>query len=107
MHVRVCRSDELAEGEVRKLVVDGRHVAVARDGGRVHGFSAVCPHMRHDLSEGFVAEQGITCGSHLWHFRFTDGRCTLVPEASIPVFPAREEDGWVVVELVPAEGGAT
>lgn len=99
MTARICRIEELPEGAVRKTVVDGRHIAVARHGGMLHGFSAICPHQRHDLAEGFIADDGITCDSHLWHFRFSDGGCAQMPDASIPLFPAREEDGWVVVEL--------
>jgi nitrite reductase/ring-hydroxylating ferredoxin subunit len=99
MTVRICRTEELPEGAVRREVVDGRQIAVARHRGEVHGFSAICPHQRHDLADGFIADDGITCDSHLWHFRFSDGRCALMPEASIPVFPAREVGGWVVVDL--------
>ena len=99
MGVRVCRSEELVEGDVQRATLDGVHVAVARHEGQVHAFSAICPHQRHDLSEGFIAEAGITCSSHLWHFTFETGRCTLIPEASIPIYPVREDDGWVVVEL--------
>jgi nitrite reductase/ring-hydroxylating ferredoxin subunit len=103
MTARICRTEELPEGAVRREVVDGRHIAVARHRGVVHGFSAICPHQRHDLADGFIADDGITCGSHLWHFRFSDGGCGLIPGASIPLFPARDEDGWVVVDLA---GGA-
>ncbi len=101
--VRICPANELPEGGVTKEVVGGRHLAVARHEGRLYGFSAICPHMRHDLSEGFLAEDGITCSSHLWNFRLSDGSCALVPEASIPVFEAQELDGWVVLLVPPQE----
>ena len=99
MAVRVCRSEDLVEGGLWSATLKGVHVALARHRGRVQAFSAICPHQRHDLSEGFIAEDGITCGSHLWHFEFGSGRCTMIPEASIPIYPASEEDGWVLVEL--------
>jgi len=105
MAVRVCRTDELAEGALARATLDGVHVAVARHRGVVHAFSAICPHQRHDLSDGFIADEGVTCNSHLWHFEFATGRCTLIPGASIPVYPVREEDGWVVVELPVELGG--
>jgi nitrite reductase/ring-hydroxylating ferredoxin subunit len=99
--VRVCRSDELAEGGLRGLDVDGQRIGVARSEGRVHAFSAVCPHLRHDLSAGFLAEGGVTCNSHLWHFELETGSCSMIPGMSIPIYPVREEDGWVVLEWAP------
>lgn len=97
--VRFCRADELVEGEVRSRMFGELPVAVARHGGRVHAFFALCPHQHYDLSDGILERGGIACPQHLWRFELDDGRCRMVPGARIPIYAAHEEDGWVVVEL--------
>lgn len=97
-----CSSEELPEGEVLSRLVDGAAVAVARRGGRLHAFQALCPHQQADLSEGMLDHGGITCSWHLWRFDLETGRCEMVPGASIRLFAVREEDGRILVEL-PAD----
>src|SRR5262245_30174657 len=99
---RFCASHELAEGAVLSRSVGGRAVAVARlHGGRLHAFGALCPHQQADLAHGLLELGGITCGDHLWHFELPSGRCTNIPGARLPVFAVREEQGAVIVELLP------
>ncbi len=97
-----CASDELPEGEGLSRLVDGSAVAVARQGGRLHAFGALCPHQQADLSDGLLDDGGITCSWHLWRFDLETGGCEMVPGASIRLYGAREADGRVVVEL-PAD----
>ena len=40
--VDACASAELREGEGRQLVLEGRSVAVFRDGGRVCAIDGIC-----------------------------------------------------------------
>jgi len=97
--VRVCPADDLGDGQVRSFHVAGRRIAVARLAQRLVGFGGACPHQGHDLGAGFLWDGGVTCPTHLWHFDLASGRCTQVPGASIPIYAARELDGWVVVAL--------
>jgi nitrite reductase/ring-hydroxylating ferredoxin subunit len=98
---RFCASAELAEGAVRSKLVGGRAVAVARQGGRLFAFGALCPHQQADMAHGILEAGAIACADHLWRFELESGRCTSVPGAALPVFPVREEGGAIVVEVVP------
>lgn len=99
---RFCASHELPEGGVLSRSIGGRAVAVARlHGGELHAFGALCPHQQADLAHGLLEQGGITCGDHLWHFELPSGRCTNIPGAQLPVFAVREEQGAIIVELVP------
>ncbi len=98
---RFCASGELAEGTVRSAVLGGRPVAVARQGGRLYAFGALCPHQQADLAHGILADGTIACADHLWCFELASGRCTSMPGAALTTYPVREERGAIVVELVP------
>jgi nitrite reductase/ring-hydroxylating ferredoxin subunit len=98
---RVCAAAELREGAACSALVGGRAVAVARQGGRLFAFGALCPHQQADLSLGILEPGAITCADHLWRFELATGRCTSIPGAAVPVYPVREEGGEVLVDLVP------
>lgn len=98
---RLCASDELPEGAVRSAVLGGRAVAVARQGGRLFAFGALCPHQQADLAHGLLEPGAITCQDHLWRFELATGDCTSIPGARLPLYAVREERGAILVELVP------
>ena len=103
VRIEALEASELAEGQVVARVVGGHRIVLVRHEGRVHALGGVCPHQGHDLGEGFLAEGAVVCNSHLWAFDLGHGRCTLVPGAAVPVHPAREEGGRILVDLPPAE----
>lgn len=96
---RFCPAGELAEGTARSRELSDLPVAVCRLDGRLSAFHALCPHQQSDLAEGIVGRGGITCSDHLWHFDLRSGRCSMVPGAELVLYPVREEDGWIVVDL--------
>jgi len=99
---RFCAADDLPAGRVRSRQLGGRPVAVLRaEDGSLSAFGALCPHQHADLAHGLVENGGITCPDHLWHFELPSGRCTSIPGARLPVYAVREEDGAIVVEVVP------
>src|SRR5262249_21979669 len=83
---RFCASAELPDGSARSALVGGRPVAVARQGGRLYAFGALCPHQQADLSLGILEAGAITCADHLWRFELATGRCTSIPGAAVPVY---------------------
>ena len=98
---RFCDSAELPEGALRSAVVGGRPVCVARQGGRLHAFGALCPHQQADLAQGILEAGALACGDHLWRFELETGRCTNIPGARLPLYDVREEGGAILVELDP------
>lgn len=96
-----CRLDELADGTARRVMVGGRALALIRLGGRVFACLDSCPHKGGYLSEGLVsAKRGeVICPWHRFRFDLASGASVTNPELVVPTFPARVEDGRVVVEL--------
>ena len=112
-YVRVCSvSDIPSDTDVLGLEVDGRPVAVARDGdGGLHAVDNVCSHQYVLLSEGEVEDCTIECWLHGSRFDLRTGEPTGLPAIRpIDVFPLRLDGDDVLVDVTqpltaePAEG---
>ena len=98
-------TDALAAGEVRALEVGGEEFVVWRgDDGAVRGAPRRCPHLDHDLAEGYVTGNELVCAGHGWAFdgcghafkRNEFGRVD--PKGSVVVLEIREHDGTIELE---------
>ena len=107
---KVFPSDALAVGSLAKVVVAGKPVLLARlDDGTVAAASAVCPHRGEDLSGGMVYMGAIDCPLHhyLYDLRTGENRYprNVFPAdlaaclAPLPLYPVKEEEGWIWVGL--------
>jgi nitrite reductase (NADH) small subunit len=97
--VRVCRSDELAEGKGRVVDAGARRVAVFRCDGVVLAVDGVCPHRGGPLAEGAVAGGVVTCPWHGWRIDLRTGATVAPAGKSVARFPAREDGGEIFVEV--------
>lgn len=99
---RVCSLDDLADGEARRVDVDGRRLAVVRFGQDVYVIGDRCSHADVSLSEGEVHPEDLTleCWKHGSTFSLVDGHPTCLPATKpVPVYEARVVDGDVEVVL--------
>jgi 3-phenylpropionate/trans-cinnamate dioxygenase ferredoxin subunit len=99
---RVCRFDELADGGVRKVDVEGVAVALVRIGDDVYAIGDVCSHANVSLSEGEVwcDERELECPKHGSAFDLVTGEPSTLPATQpVPVFDAAVVDGEVVVTI--------
>ena len=116
--VPVCRSDELAEGEVRQVKARGKEVAVGRlVGGQLFAVGGRCSHMFARLGKGKLEGTLLECPWHGTRFDVTDGCVAnwvtrpmllkLIYDATlpafmkrgIPVYEVKEENGDVLVAV--------
>ena len=97
--------EELAEGQGRRLELDGHPVAVFRRGDRVYAVDDTCPHMGASLSEGFVTGQAVVCPWHGWTFDLETGVSPLDEDERVERYAAVVEDGQVYVTMPPTEAG--
>jgi phenylpropionate dioxygenase-like ring-hydroxylating dioxygenase large terminal subunit len=59
----------LARGSVLAVEVDGNEYVVWRGGsGALGSAPRACPHLDHDLAEGFVVDDELVCPGHGWAF---------------------------------------
>ena len=92
--------DEMADGSVRKVDINGVAVAVVRVGDSVYAISDVCSHANVSLSGGEVwcDELELECPKHGSAFSLTTGEpATLPATQSVAVFDVSVVDGQVVV----------
>jgi 3-phenylpropionate/trans-cinnamate dioxygenase ferredoxin component len=98
--VTIGPATEVGEGEVSAFDANGTAVAVARVGGRLHAFSDVCTHRGCNLANGELDGDAIYCECHGSGFSIVTGEVVDPPATRpITVFPVREQDGELQVEV--------
>jgi nitrite reductase/ring-hydroxylating ferredoxin subunit len=81
-----------------RVVVDGRAVALFRDGDRIVAFEDSCPHAGAPLSGGVCRDGEVVCSWHGFRFDARTGVCRLYPGApSAPTRAVKVENGRVLV----------
>ncbi len=104
MAVRVCALDDIVPGAGVAALVDGEQVAIFRlEDDSVHAIGNLDPFSRANvLSRGIVGdlkgELVVASPVYKQHFRLLTGHCIEDASARVPVYDARLEEGWVVVE---------
>jgi len=104
MATRVCPLEDIVPNAGVAALVDGEQVAIFRlDDNSVHAVGNQDPFSRANvLSRGIVGdlrgELVVASPVYKQHFSLATGRCIEDASARIPVYDARVEEGWVVVE---------
>jgi len=99
--VRVCGWGELDDGAARRVIVDGRPVALVRLGDRVHAIDDTCSHADVSLSDGMVDtdECALECLAHGSLFSLETGEALCLPAVKpVPVYEVRLDGDQVVVD---------
>ena len=90
--------ENLPEGSVSLLDVDGIEVAVFNIGGRYHAIEDICSHDGGTLADGEVEGFEIECPRHGARFDLRSGKVTAPPAyEDVRVFAVRVRDGRVQV----------
>ena len=72
-YIEVMGLDELSDGEMVSVEVDGDRVLLARIGIDVYAADALCPHLHGRLDKGTLEGTIVTCPRHGSQFDLTDG----------------------------------
>lgn len=96
--VPVCRGEDLQNGTARHVKVGKNDIAVVCVDDEVFALSNVCRHAFAPLSEGFVDGHTLICPWHGWRYDVRTGT-TDHPNADVRTYPARVEDGEVIVTV--------
>ncbi len=100
--LRLCSSDELEVGSVRRFEVGDQAVALVRCGDGFHAVIDNCSHEDYPLSEGEVEPElcEIECLRHGSTFSLVDGEPQSLPATQpVKVFTVVLKDGDVFVEV--------
>jgi nitrite reductase/ring-hydroxylating ferredoxin subunit len=97
--------DDIPEGSLRAVNVDGRAVALLKSEGRIRAIDNRCPHMGYPMSEGTLTNGIVICDWHHARFDAASG-CTFDPWADdLAVFPVDVRDGEIHVGVNGADAG--
>jgi 3-phenylpropionate/trans-cinnamate dioxygenase ferredoxin subunit len=64
---------DLKEGTIKKVMVHGHGILLARVKGHYFAVDTICPHLEGDLSQGTLQETTLTCPMHKSQFDVRDG----------------------------------
>ena len=96
------RLDDLADGAARRVVVDGRSIALVRIGAQVYALGDVCSHADVSLSEGEVLPdtREIECWKHGSAFSLETGEPQTLPATQpVAVYDVSVVDGEIVLTI--------
>jgi len=72
--VEILKKDELVDGGLKMVEIQGKEFLVARVGENYYVSDNRCPHMNGDLSHGELVGTIISCPKHHSQFDLVDGR---------------------------------
>jgi toluene monooxygenase system ferredoxin subunit len=94
--------DDLWEGDMTAVTVDGQAVLLVNLDGTVLAYSNRCPHQASALDEGDLDGQTLTCAKHLWEFNAATGRGINPDDARLTSFSCQVgDDGIIRVDIGP------
>jgi nitrite reductase (NADH) small subunit len=99
----VAKVGDIAEGSGCAFAVNGRMVAVFKEGGKFFAIDDFCPHMGASLAGGYVDKGIVTCPWHAWRFCIHDGKWCDNPRIKIDAFEVRVEGDDIQVKVAPKE----
>lgn len=92
--------DHLAEGQLKRVLVDEQPILLVKINERIHALGAVCSHYGAPLSEGKIVGGTIECPWHASRFSLEDGSVVQGPACDgIPVYDCRMVDGQVQIKI--------
>jgi toluene monooxygenase system ferredoxin subunit len=92
--------DDLWEGDMTAVTVDGESVLLVNIDGTVRAYSNRCPHQESPLDEGDLDGEKLTCSRHMWEFNARTG-CGINPDdARLKSFGCLAgDDGTIYVDI--------
>lgn len=99
----VAQADELKDGQMKQVSVEGTDVLLTRIDGQYRAVSAYCTHYGAPLATGVLSGTRVVCPWHHACFSVVSGDQEEPPGLdSLPCFEARVENGQVIV-VVPED----
>jgi 3-phenylpropionate/trans-cinnamate dioxygenase ferredoxin component len=109
----VARAEELSSGTMKKVIVEGREILLARVADNYYAVDDRCAHMKGDLSQGKLEGTVVTCPVHGSQFDVTNGQVVrwlkggvmsklggvLKPSKGLTAYKVKVEGGKVLVEI--------
>ena len=99
--------DDLWEGDMAAVAVDGETVLLVNVDGTVRAYSNRCPHQASALDEGDLDGETLTCAKHLWEFNAVTGGGINPDDARLTSYGCQVgDDGTIYVDIAAANSSA-
>lgn len=99
-YFKVARADEVEEGELMAVEVDGEPICLAKVEGCIYAFTDNCTHISGPLNEGELDGEVLTCPWHGAQFNITTGKVLRGPaRQDIATYPVKVDDNAVFISL--------
>ncbi|MEM9645445.1 MAG: Rieske (2Fe-2S) protein [Planctomycetota bacterium] len=100
----VLASEALREGQGRDVVIADQIIAVFRHEDVLYAMDGMCAHQGGPIAEGSIGKDAqtrdcVTCPWHGWQYELKTGIQTINRQPLQAVFPVREVDGQIQVNL--------
>ncbi|MGW0035495.1 Rieske 2Fe-2S domain-containing protein [Gordonia sp. NPDC003376] len=97
---QVSHLDDLWEGEMESVVVEGTPVLLVNLDGTVVAYQNRCPHQEWPLDDGDLDDNKLTCAQHLWEFDARTGKGINPSSCALVGYDCRvDEDGSISVAV--------
>lgn len=102
LRVRVCRTGDVAAGELRAFPVAGVTwpVIVTIVDGKLVAVPGVCPHEDVALAGGHLEGSRLVCPGHRWGFDVFTGACKSAPALTLRRYPITLVGDEIWVDLL-------
>src|SRR5947209_20063071 len=98
--IKVARVDDLEDGELMAVEVDGEPVCLAKVDGTVYAFTDNCTHISGPLNEGALDDEVLTCPWHGAQFNVCTGKVLRgPPREHIQTYAVKVETECILVSL--------
>ena len=99
-YFKVAQVDDLEDGDLMAVEVDGEPVCLAKVEGCIYAFTDNCTHISGPLNEGELDGEVLTCPWHGAQFNITTGKVLRGPaRQDIATYLIKVEDNAVFVSL--------
>lgn len=99
-YVTVARLDQVPEGSLHGVEVDGRRICIANAGGIFYALEDRCSHEEFPLSQGDLGGSQVTCILHGARFDLASGAPRALPAVRpVPTFECRVQGDEIQVRL--------
>lgn len=104
-YTTVAQVGEIPAGEGITVSVQGRQIAILRDGDSYFALDDACPHMGASLGAGYVQDGAVYCPWHAWRFSVCDGTWLDSPKSKIKCghYEVRIQGTDIQIRIPPRE----
>ncbi len=98
--IKVARVDDLEDGELMAVEVDGEPVCLAKIDGEICAFTDNCTHISGPLNEGELDSEVLTCPWHGAQFNVRTGKVLRGPaRQDIQTYAVRIDNSDIFVSI--------